>query len=77
MGWWRRQVMITALRELPIEQRLQLVEDHWDSIATDQQALPLTEWRRVELDRRLDAYEVDGDRGGAALLVIADIRQRR
>ena len=68
--------MNTALSELPIEQRIQLVEDLWDSIAADQKALPLTDWQRTELDRRLDAYESDGNRGRAAELVLADIRKR-
>lgn len=68
--------MNTALRELPIEQRMRLVEDLWDSIAADQRALPLTDWQRTELDRRLDAYEADGNRGRAAELVLADIRKR-
>lgn len=68
--------MNTALRELPIEQRMQLVEDLWDSIAADQSALPLTDWQRAELDRRLDAYEADGDMGRPAALVIADIEKR-
>lgn len=68
--------MNTALRGLPIEQRMQLVEDLWDSIAADQEALPLTGWQRAELDRRLDAYEADGNRGRAAEHVLADIRKR-
>lgn len=68
--------MNTALRELTIEQRMQLVEDLWDSIAANQKALPLTDWQRTELDRRLDAYEADGNTGRAAELVLADIKAR-
>ena len=68
--------MNRALRELPIEQRMQLVEDLWDSIAADQKTLPLTDWQRAELDRRLDAYTADGNRGRAAGLVLANIRKR-
>jgi putative addiction module component (TIGR02574 family) len=68
--------MNSALRELPIEQRMQLVEDLWDSIAADQKALPLTDWQRTELDRRLDTYEADGDQGRPAEQVVADIRKR-
>ncbi len=68
--------MNTALRELPIEQRMQLVEDLWDSIAADQSALPLTDWQRAELDRRLDAYEADGDMGRPAALALEDIAKR-
>jgi putative addiction module component (TIGR02574 family) len=44
-------------RELPIPERLQLVEDIWDSIAEEANAhperLPLTETQRTELDRRI------------------------
>lgn len=68
--------MNPTLRDLPVDQRMRLVEDLWDSIAADQEALPLTDEQRAELDRRLDAYEADGERGRPAELVIADIRKR-
>ncbi len=66
--------MNADLRKLPLEQRVRLVEDLWDSIASDQDALPLTSEQRAELDRRLDAYEADGDPGRPAGDVIADSR---
>ncbi len=53
---------------------MQLVEDLWDSIAADQRTLPLTKWQRTELDRRLDVYEADGNKGRTAELVLADIK---
>ena len=68
--------MDTHLRELPIADRIKLVEDLWDSIAADQNALPLTPEQREELNRRLDAYEIDGDRGRLAEEAVADIRKR-
>jgi len=68
--------MNAVLKELPIEERIKLVEDLWDSIAADQQALPLTPEQKAELDRRLDAYAVDENRGRPATDVIADIRRR-
>ena len=68
--------MIANLRTLPIVERIRLVEDLWDSIATDQVALPMTDEQRAELDRRLDAYESDGIKGRVASEVIADIRKR-
>jgi putative addiction module component (TIGR02574 family) len=64
------------LHTLPIAERIQLVEDLWDSIAADQAALLLTDEQRAELDRRLDAYESDGIRGRIAEEAIADIRKR-
>lgn len=67
--------MNAKLRALPVEERLKLVEDLWDSIAADQEALPLTAEQEAELDRRLDAYERDGDSGRSAPDVVADIRR--
>lgn len=66
-----------ALRELPVEQRIQLVETLWDSVAFDQQAAALPDAQRVELDRRLDAYKLDRNPGRAADCVSADIRKRQ
>jgi putative addiction module component (TIGR02574 family) len=67
--------MNPSLRNLPLEERLRLVEDLWDSIASDQGALPLTSQQQAELDRRLDAYEADGVRGRLAADAVADIRK--
>lgn len=68
--------MNTNLRELSVEDRIRLVEDLWDSIAQDQDALPLTSDQAAELDRRLDAYEADGKPGRIAAEVISGIRRR-
>ena len=64
------------LRKLPLEERIRLVEDLWDSIAADQSLLPLTPEQRTELDRRLDAYQADGNPGHLAEDVIADIKKK-
>ena len=68
--------MRTDLRALPIDERIRLVEDIWDSIAADQAAVPLTDAQRVEIDRRLNAYESDGIQGREAEQVIADVKKR-
>ncbi len=68
--------MTANIHELPIEERIRLVEDLWDSIAAEQSALPLTEAQQRELDRRLDDYESDGNPGRRAGEAIADIRSR-
>jgi putative addiction module component (TIGR02574 family) len=67
--------MNANLRKLPLNERIRLVEDLWDSIAADQSVLALTEEQRSELDRRLDAYEADGNAGRLATDVIANIRK--
>jgi len=64
------------LRKLPLDERIRLVEDLWDSIASDQNALPLTPEQKAELDRRLDTYEADGNLGRPAEDAIAEIRKR-
>lgn len=67
--------MATKLQDLPLEERLKLVEDLWDSIAAEEQRLPLTEEQRQLLDERLDQYELDGDPGEPAEVVVERIRR--
>ena len=68
--------MATKPQQLPVEERIKLVEDLWDSIAADQQALRLTPEQQAELDRRLDAYEADKNPGRSATHAVADIRRK-
>ncbi len=68
--------MNIALQELPVEERIKMVEDIWDSIAADKKVLTLSAEQKAELDRRLNAYEVDGNRGRLATEVMADIRKK-
>jgi putative addiction module component (TIGR02574 family) len=67
--------MNSKLQMLPVHERIKLVEDLWDSIASDQRALALTTDQKAELDRRLDAYELDKNRGHLATDVITSIRR--
>lgn len=41
---------------LPVEERLRLVEDLWDSIREHPESLPLSDRQREELDSRLRAH---------------------
>ena len=68
--------MNTKLQDLPVEERIRIVEDLWDSIAAEQKSLRLTSEQKEELDRRIDAYEADGNRGRLATDVAADIRRK-
>ena len=68
--------MNAKLQELPVEERIRVVEDLWDSIAADQKALPLTASQKAELDRRLDAYEIDKNIGRLATVAVADILRK-
>ena len=66
--------MNANVRELPVEERMKLVEDLWDGIAEDRKVLAVTRELKAELDRRLTAYEVDKNRGRLAVDVLADVR---
>ncbi len=52
---------LTALRRLTVAERIQLVEDLWDSIAEDDPdgAFPVTPELARELDRRLAEHDRD------------------
>lgn len=68
--------MATNLHSIPISERIQLVEDIWDSIAADQEMLSITDEQRAELDSRLDAYELDGIKGRDLGEYILDLKAR-
>jgi putative addiction module component (TIGR02574 family) len=45
------------LEKLPLAERIQLVEDLWDSIAQTQgEDLPVPQWQKAELCRRKEEY---------------------
>lgn len=43
-----------GIDRLPVDERLALVEDLWDSIAADSDAVPMTEAQRLELQKRIE-----------------------
>jgi putative addiction module component (TIGR02574 family) len=49
--------------KLSVPERIQLVEDIWDSIAEVPEELPLTAAQQAELDRRLNAYRLNPEEG--------------
>jgi len=48
---------LQELRSLPISERVQLVEDLWDSIAQDASEITLAQDQIDLLDKRLDALD--------------------
>lgn len=68
--------MTHLLNSLPIDEKIQLVEDIWDSIATDQSKLQLTKEQKSELDIRLNAYQLDENKGREASIVIRELKKR-
>ena len=50
-----------AVKEFSVAERLDLISALWDSIPNSLDGLPTPEWHREELERRLDAANVDPD----------------
>jgi len=60
------------IRNLPVSDRVALVERIWDSIAEDETEFQLTDGQRAELDRRLARR--DATSGGGSTW--SDVKQR-
>ena len=52
----RNEISMANILKLDVSERIQLVEDVWDSVAAVPEAMPLTDKQKIELDRRLAAY---------------------
>ena len=48
-----RPALLAEILDLPSDERLRLVEEIWDSLAASVSELPVPDWHREELDRRL------------------------
>ena len=54
---------LSEILEMSVAERIQLVEDIWDSIAAVPETLPLTDDQRQELDRRLALHTQNPNEG--------------
>jgi len=54
-----KSVSVADLLELPVAERLRIVELLWDSIAAVPEAVPIPNELKVELNRRLAEFEAD------------------
>jgi putative addiction module component (TIGR02574 family) len=51
------------IAKLSVPERLDLLEELWDSLSATPEGVPLTNAQRVELDRRLDELDREGPTG--------------
>ncbi len=70
-----KQGLMADILALPVAERVRLVEAVWDSISAVPEALPLTQWQKEELERRLAEFEADPDAGSSLEEVFARIRR--
>ena len=69
------KVRLTDILDLPVDERILLVEDIWDSIAELPEAVALSEGQREELDRRLAEYHRAPDIGSPWEEIKARVRR--
>ncbi|HDZ00459.1 MAG TPA: antitoxin [Nitrospirae bacterium] len=58
-----KKIMATDTLDLSIPERIQLVEDIWDTIALEADSIELTKDDKRIIDERLDAYHRNPDMG--------------
>ncbi|MEK6580766.1 MAG: addiction module protein [Nitrospirota bacterium] len=58
-----KKITATETLELSIPERIQLVEDIWDTIAAETYAIELTEDEKRIIDERLEAFHRNPDLG--------------
>ena len=64
-----------VLETLSVPERVQLVEDLWDSIARSNAEIPIPQWQKKELTRRKQNYLRNPDSGRTWEEVKQDILQ--
>lgn len=56
-------VDISRIKQLPVPERLSVIEDIWDSITLDSDQLEVPQWHRDVLRQRLAAYRANPGEG--------------
>jgi putative addiction module component (TIGR02574 family) len=64
------------IEKLSPDERLELLEELWDSLRKDPSSVPLTPAQREELDRRLDDLEADIESGAPLGIPWNEVMQR-
>ena len=54
-------IPLDEIRKLSVAERLRLVDEIWETIVANPEALPVSEAQRQELDRRLKAHAENPD----------------
>lgn len=58
-----KQLPFAEILELPVAERIRLVELIWDSIAAVPEAIPVSDELKAELNRRLAEFEANPEAG--------------
>ncbi len=63
---------LTKILNMNMAQRIWLVQQIWDSIHENPEAVPVPEWQKEELDKRLDNYYKNPESGSSR----QDVKER-
>ena len=63
------------IEQLSVKERIELIGKIWDSIEASHEKIELIQAQKEELDRRLEAYRTDKDRGATWEEVEDDIKR--
>jgi putative addiction module component (TIGR02574 family) len=56
-------MQVSEILQLSVAERVQIVEDIWDSIGKNPEELALSETEKIELDKRLEGYRQNPNEG--------------
>jgi putative addiction module component (TIGR02574 family) len=56
-------MQVSEILQLSVAERIQIVEDIWDSISESPEELALSEAEKLELDKRLESYAENPNEG--------------
>ncbi|MCX6639387.1 MAG: addiction module protein [bacterium] len=70
-----KKISVSDVLEMPIPERILLVEDIWDSISTIPEAVELTDEQRKLLMNRLEEYRLNPQSGSPWEMVKNRIRK--
>ncbi len=63
---------LAEIAQLSVAERIQLAEDIWETLVSAPDTIPIPDTQRAELDRRLQAYRDNPQRGASW----QDVQQR-
>jgi len=56
-------MQVSEILQLSVAERVQIVEDIWDSIGKNPEELPVSEAEKLRLDKRLEDYQHNPNEG--------------
>ena len=56
-------MQVSEILQLSVAERIQIVEDIWDSISSSPEDLTLSDAEKIKLDKRLDNYKKNPNEG--------------